>query len=56
MRYEPELDGKTYIAIGNKVFVTTGTYANPKAEDIIEFDDMEEMDEFIERIASEDIW
>lgn len=56
VRYEPEQDGKTYIPIGNKVFVTSGTYVKPNLETVIEFDSTDEMDDFISDMAGNDVW
>ncbi len=55
-RYEPTNDGKTYIPIDNKVFVTSGTYVKPNLETVIEFDSIDEMDDFISDMAGNDIW
>lgn len=55
VRFEVESNGKTFIPIGNKIFVTIGTYEEPELERIIEFDSMEELDEFIKELE-DDVW
>ena len=56
VRYEPEKDGNKYITIGNKIFVTTGTYAKPVLNRVIEFDSLDDLDDFIKDIEEEELW
>ena len=46
----PKSKGKWYIQIGDKIVITSGTYSEPIAEYVIEFDSVEKADEFIERL------
>lgn len=49
-RYETTNDGKTYIQINNKIFITSGTYNMPKAEQIIEYTSVDEANRIIEKM------
>ena len=48
--YVPKSKGKWYIQVGNKIVITSGTYSNPIAEHVFEFETVEKADEFIERL------
>lgn len=48
--YVPKSKGKWYIQVGNKIVVTSGTYSDPVAEYVFEFETVEKADEFIERL------
>ena len=52
VRYEPEQDGKTYIRINNKIFITSGTYQNPIAESVITCNSIEEASNIIEEMEN----
>ncbi len=56
VRYTPAKDNNKYIEINNKIFITSGTYAKPKLIRVIEFNDMETLDEFMKDIAEDEIW
>jgi hypothetical protein len=45
--YVPKRNGKKLIVIGNKIFFTSGTYAKPKLEKILEFDSWEDVERFL---------
>lgn len=56
LRYTPEKDGEKYIEINNKIFITSGTYVEPNLVKVIEFDDMETLEDFMRDIAEDEIW
>ena len=52
-RYEISQNGKTYIPIGNKMLVTSGTYAKPILEDVLEFESQADLDVFLVMLSLE---
>ncbi|MBP3495506.1 MAG: hypothetical protein J6K52_04795 [Clostridia bacterium] len=45
--YVPTKSGKKLIEINNKIVVTSGTYVKPYAEYVLEFDNWEDVEEFL---------
>jgi hypothetical protein len=52
--YVPKIRGKWYIQIGNKIVITQGTYSNPVALELIEFENEYEADAYIEKRLNDD--
>ena len=52
-RYELTENGKTYIPVGNKMFIVSGTYSDVVFEDLLEFDNQDELDEFLFKLSLE---
>lgn len=52
-RYEISQNGKTYIPIGNKMLVTSGTYVKPILEDVLEFESQADLDVFLVMLSLE---